>query len=277
MFVQGAWDRFISISEIGLPPCWTKTACQIDTVILGAPGIRRLPEAAVRVFPSVYRGSARPCWLPAGDALNAERVIVAALESLKLGEGGADRWISIDAAPRASQPLDPHGRYLRSALCRGKSGPAARSESPQVSTATSTKDPPPSPKSRPALSGTNGWLGGGSPGGESLSFPAAARITPDDGLNLARAFPGDPAGQRHAENSPPGCSSCGGGRADYLIDLHSGGVEHRFHPLAGFYGPPQPVTPPTRRRGEWVCRCSGNCPKPRACSPAKLGSAGSWQ
>jgi predicted deacylase len=69
-----------------------------------------------------------------------------------------------------------------------------------------------------------------------LAFAVAQQLTPDDGLNLARTFPGKPAGsptERLAawlfENVVRG--------ADYLIDLHSGGVEYRFLPLAGFYGP----------------------------------------
>ncbi len=71
------------------------------------------------------------------------------------------------------------------------------------------------------------------------AFEAGTRTSPVDGLNLARVFPGKADGmptERLAhflfrEFADP---------ADYLIDLHSGGVEYEFLPVAGFYGAPQP-------------------------------------
>ncbi|HWB96452.1 MAG TPA: succinylglutamate desuccinylase/aspartoacylase family protein [Bryobacteraceae bacterium] len=69
------------------------------------------------------------------------------------------------------------------------------------------------------------------------AFQAGRRTTPEDDLNLARTFPGDPSGsvtQRLAAHLFGPVSG-----ADFLIDLHSGGVEYLFHPLAGFYGPPE--------------------------------------
>ena len=69
------------------------------------------------------------------------------------------------------------------------------------------------------------------------AFQAATRNTPDDGLNLARVFPGDASGSV-TQKLAAHLFELIDGRADHLIDLHSGGVEYVFHPLAGFYGPP---------------------------------------
>ncbi len=69
-----------------------------------------------------------------------------------------------------------------------------------------------------------------------MAWHAGLRVTPEDGRNLARTFPGDPHGtltERLAASLFAWIS-----QADYLIDLHSGGVKYRFAPLAGFYGDP---------------------------------------
>jgi len=74
------------------------------------------------------------------------------------------------------------------------------------------------------------------------AFSAGTRMHPDDGRNLARTFPGStkdgPSGRLamsiFAELAAP---------ADYLIDLHSGGVEYVFLPVAGFYGAPASGNP----------------------------------
>jgi predicted deacylase len=66
------------------------------------------------------------------------------------------------------------------------------------------------------------------------AWSAATRLSPDDGLNLARVFPGDPAGsptQRLAAFLFSIAQT-----ATHLIDLHSGGSDCIFTPLAGFYG-----------------------------------------
>jgi predicted deacylase len=67
------------------------------------------------------------------------------------------------------------------------------------------------------------------------AFAADSRMSPIDGLNLARTFPGrrDGSATEHLaawlfEEVVSGCA--------YLIDLHSGGVEYRFMPMIGFYG-----------------------------------------
>lgn len=72
------------------------------------------------------------------------------------------------------------------------------------------------------------------PVANEMAWRAGTRCSPDDGLNLARTFPGDPNGsptERLAAEIFAIAREC-----DYLIDLHSGGVEYRFVPLAGFYG-----------------------------------------
>lgn len=67
------------------------------------------------------------------------------------------------------------------------------------------------------------------------AFAAGTRTNPEDGANLARCFPGNAAGRpterlasKLFELLAP---------TQTLIDLHSGGVEYRFLPVAGFYGP----------------------------------------
>jgi N2-acetyl-L-2,4-diaminobutanoate deacetylase len=70
-----------------------------------------------------------------------------------------------------------------------------------------------------------------------LAFAAGTRLSPTDGLNLARVFPGKEDGtptERLAHFLFHQLAS----KADYLIDLHSGGVEYEFLPVAGFYGEP---------------------------------------
>jgi predicted deacylase len=68
-----------------------------------------------------------------------------------------------------------------------------------------------------------------------LAFAADTRTTPDDGLNLARVSPGNPNGSI-TERLAAAVFRAYVSRANYLIDLHSGGVEYLFLPLAGFYG-----------------------------------------
>ena len=74
------------------------------------------------------------------------------------------------------------------------------------------------------------------PVANAMAWRAAQRISPVDGLNLARTFPGA------ANGSPTERLAAAifdvARRADFLIDLHSGGVEYNFVPLAGFYGEP---------------------------------------
>lgn len=67
-----------------------------------------------------------------------------------------------------------------------------------------------------------------------MAWRGAQRTSPEDGLNLARTFPGRAEGS--ATEHLAAALFQVALRADYLIDLHSGGVEYLFHPLCGFYG-----------------------------------------
>jgi predicted deacylase len=72
-----------------------------------------------------------------------------------------------------------------------------------------------------------------------FAFGAGTRVSSVDGLNLARVFPGKEDGmptERLAHFLFREFAS----KADYLIDLHSGGVEYEFLPVAGFYDAPSP-------------------------------------
>lgn len=65
------------------------------------------------------------------------------------------------------------------------------------------------------------------------AYEAATRSSPLDGLNLARVFPGDANGsitQRIAYGITEGLLK----RADFLIDLHSGGVTYHIPTLVGY-------------------------------------------
>jgi predicted deacylase len=61
------------------------------------------------------------------------------------------------------------------------------------------------------------------------------RLTLEDNKNLARCFPGNQEGSI-TERLAAAVFEHVLLPADYLIDLHSGGVEYVFTPLAGFYG-----------------------------------------
>ena len=67
-----------------------------------------------------------------------------------------------------------------------------------------------------------------------MAWRGAQRTSPDDGMNLARTFPG--CAQGSATERLAASLFELAKRADYLIDLHSGGVEYLFQPLCGFYG-----------------------------------------
>jgi hypothetical protein len=70
------------------------------------------------------------------------------------------------------------------------------------------------------------------------AFAAGTRTNPD-GMNLARCFPGDSNGSPTERLAAALFSRLADG-ADYLIDLHSGGIEYVFLPVAGFYGEASP-------------------------------------
>jgi len=66
-----------------------------------------------------------------------------------------------------------------------------------------------------------------------FAFEAGTRVSPLDGINLARVFPGKKDGtptERLAYLLFDEFAS----KADCVIDLHSGGVEYEFLPVAGF-------------------------------------------
>jgi predicted deacylase len=72
-----------------------------------------------------------------------------------------------------------------------------------------------------------------------FAFGAGTRLSPVDGLNMARVFPGKQDGMP-TERLAHFVFHKFANKADYLIDLHSGGVEYEFLPVAGFYGAPRP-------------------------------------
>lgn len=77
------------------------------------------------------------------------------------------------------------------------------------------------------------------------AFAAGARLHPEDGRNLARTFPGSALGSP-TERLAAAIFEKLAARADYLIDLHSGGVEYTFLPVTGFYGMPNSDNPSFR-------------------------------
>jgi predicted deacylase len=75
-----------------------------------------------------------------------------------------------------------------------------------------------------------------------LAWQAGTRVTPPDQVNLARVFPGDSHGSP-TERLASFLFDNFGRTCDYLIDLHSGGVEYDFLPVAGFRGDASPDNP----------------------------------
>src|SRR5579863_5469650 len=74
------------------------------------------------------------------------------------------------------------------------------------------------------------------------AFAAGTRMHPEDGRNLARTFPGNAKGGP-TERLAAAIFGELAAQTEYLIDLHSGGVEYVFLPVAGFYGEPEPGNP----------------------------------
>ena len=74
------------------------------------------------------------------------------------------------------------------------------------------------------------------------AFAAGTRINPEDGCNLARTFPGNPKGGPSDQLAAAIFEELAA-PADYVIDLHSGGVEYVFLPVVGFYGEPASGNP----------------------------------
>ena len=95
--------------------------------------------------------------------------------------------------------------------------------------------------SPPSLRGTVCMI----PVANPFAFAAGTRTSPVDGFNLARVFPGKKDGtptERLAHFLFHEFAS----KSDYVIDLHSGGVEYEFLPVAGFYGPASVENPSFR-------------------------------
>jgi predicted deacylase len=74
----------------------------------------------------------------------------------------------------------------------------------------------------------------GVPVTNTLAFAAARRETPWDGMNLARVFPGNPAGSP-TERVAHAFREHVLRRADLLLDIHSGGNVYAIRHLAGYH------------------------------------------
>jgi len=74
------------------------------------------------------------------------------------------------------------------------------------------------------------------------AFAAGTRMNPEDRRNLARTFPGNPKGGPSDQLAAAIFGELAA-PSDYVIDLHSGGVEYVFLPVAGFYGEPESGNP----------------------------------
>lgn len=66
------------------------------------------------------------------------------------------------------------------------------------------------------------------------AFGAISRTSPLDGENLARVFPGDPSGTP-SQVIADAVNRSVIQRADFLIDLHTGGVRYAMPTMAGYY------------------------------------------
>ncbi len=72
------------------------------------------------------------------------------------------------------------------------------------------------------------------PVAHGAAFSAGTRTSPIDGVNLARIFPGDPGGTTTLRLAHDLFETVVR-RADFLVDLHSGGSRLAFVQVAGFY------------------------------------------
>jgi predicted deacylase len=86
------------------------------------------------------------------------------------------------------------------------------------------------------------------------AFGAAQRVSPLDGVNLNRVFPGDEHGTLSERLAAAVFRTFVAG-ADALIDLHSGGTRYLFQPQAGFYR--MPDAPALTRRSLEMARAFG--------------------
>ena len=71
-----------------------------------------------------------------------------------------------------------------------------------------------------------------------MAFTEARRLTPIDGKNLARCFPGC-RDSSPTERLAHAIFESFVRPSTHVIDLHSGGVDYIFAPVAGFYGSPR--------------------------------------
>lgn len=72
------------------------------------------------------------------------------------------------------------------------------------------------------------------PAANLLAYRGGTRVTPEDGVNMARAFPGNPDGtptERLAYHLHHRFIA----QADFLLDLHSGGAHYAVSTLVGYY------------------------------------------
>lgn len=67
-----------------------------------------------------------------------------------------------------------------------------------------------------------------------FAYRVADRLTPEDGRNLAREFPGNPSGTV-TERLAWHLGSCLIEKADFMLDLHSGGTYYDVPELVGYY------------------------------------------
>lgn len=87
------------------------------------------------------------------------------------------------------------------------------------------------------------------------AFAAGTRTSPIDGENLARIFPGDPNGTV-SHRLAAALMGAVVGKADVLIDSHSGGVRLAFIAVAGFYEGPD-IEPEAAERSLKVAKQMG--------------------
>jgi predicted deacylase len=106
-----------------------------------------------------------------------------------------------------------------------------------------------------------------------LAFAAAQRLTPIDGKNLARCFPGCRDGSP-TERLAYAIFESLVRPSTHLIDLHSGGVEYVFTPVAGFYGSSSPHEPSYEAARRFGLDCLWQLPETKgvlSCEAWKLG------
>ena len=193
----GHWDLQIDL-ESGLPPCGQGRLRKIDSVILGAPEYAGCLKLQFEYFLRSIEDRRARCGPRAGEALNESASLWPPSSRCAPGRRSPMTWI--EAVPRASKGWVRTVPGIEICSVPWEGPPAARSVTAGVH--GDEYEGPAAVAEIAARSGRAGRLRGGDTGSQSLACPSGPRTSPEDGLNLARTFPGDHYGSSRQAGGP---------------------------------------------------------------------------